>query len=117
MKGYKDLIVWQKSINLVIKIYRIVSTFPDTEKFCLSSQMTRAAISVPANIAEGYSRKSQKEYVQYLHISYGSLAELETYLEIIFRLNYISPTTFKEVESEKEEIRKMLYTIIYKLKD
>lgn len=114
-QGYKDLIVWQKAIDFTVKIYNLASLLPSSEKYSLISQIVRAAISVPANIAEGYSRKGRKEYVQFLHIAYGSLAEVETYLEIIKRLKYAKFDQIESLESDKEEIRKMLITLIRKL--
>jgi four helix bundle protein len=114
-RGYKDLIVWQKSIDFVAAIYGATESLPNSEKFALISQMTRAAVSVPANIAEGYSRKGTKEFIQFLHIAYGSLAEVETYIEIIRKLKYLPIEAIEKLESDKEEIRKMLITLIRKL--
>lgn len=79
---FKDLIVWQKSIVLVRQVYELCEELPDKEKFGLSSQMRRAAVSVPSNIAEGYRRRNRKEYLQFLGIASGSAAELETQLII-----------------------------------
>jgi len=114
-RGYKDLIVWNKAVDFVSAIYQAVKSLPDSEKYSLTSQITRAAISIPANIAEGYSRKGTREYIQFLHISYGSLAEVETYLEIIRRLQYLPTSVIDSLESDKEEIRKMLISLIRKL--
>ena len=82
LKSYKELIVWQKSILLVKEIYLLTNSFPKSEIFGLSSQMQRAVISIPSNIAEGYSRKNIKEYLQFLRIAYGSATELETQIII-----------------------------------
>lgn len=82
MKNYKELEVWQKAINLVIDLYKITESFPHGERCGLISQIQRAGVSIPANIAEGWGRGSTKEYIQYLRISRGSLAELETHLII-----------------------------------
>jgi len=78
LKSYKELIVWQKSMTLVKELYKLTESFPENEKFGLTSQMRRASISIPSNIAEGWGRLSRKNYIQFLRISRGSLFELET---------------------------------------
>jgi four helix bundle protein len=75
---HKDLDVWKRSMDLVVKVYQITKLFPDTEKYGLTSQMRRAAVSIPSNITEGAARKGDKEFIQFLYISIGSLSELET---------------------------------------
>jgi four helix bundle protein len=110
IKNYKDLIVWQKSIDLVDEIYKITRLFPKSETYSLASQMQRAAISIPSNIAEGHGRNHTKEYVQFLGISYGSSTELETQL-------IISKRQYKELDYEKAEtylieVQKMLAGLI-----
>lgn len=87
--SYRDLEVWQKSMDLVEMCYRVTHNFPKNEVYGLTSQLRRAAISVPANIAEGRQRQHRKEFMQHLSIAYGSLAELETHLELAQRLNYL----------------------------
>lgn len=87
--NHKELNVWIKSMDLVESIYKISNAFPDSEKFGLSSQMRRAAISIPSNIAEGAGRKGDKELVQFIHLALGSLSELETQYLIAVRLSYI----------------------------
>ena len=87
MESYKELAVWQKAIELVTDIYEVTKSFPQEES--LIAQIQRAAISVPANIAEGWGRGSTKEYLQYLRVSRGSLAELETHLIISYKLDFI----------------------------
>jgi four helix bundle protein len=116
-RGYRDLIVWQKSMDFAVCLYGIAKEFPKFELFGLVSQITRAAISVPANIAEGCSRKSYKEKVQFLHIAFGSLSEVETYIELAIRLDYISEEKYIDMTERKEEIRKMLYSLIIKFKN
>jgi len=86
---HKDLEVWKKSMDLVVKVYQITKLFPDTEKYGLTSQMRRAAVSIPSNIAEGASRKGDKEFIQFLYISIASLSELETQYLIAIRLEFI----------------------------
>jgi four helix bundle protein len=92
MQSYRDLIAWQKSVDLVTEIYRITQSFPKTEQFGLCSQMQRAAVSIPSNIAEGHALRQTQAYLRHLAIASGSLAELETQLEISKRLGYLQPT-------------------------
>ena len=88
IRSFRDLRVWQAGIDLVRKIYELTSRFPRSEVYGLASQMQRAAVSVPSNIAEGHARESTKEYLQHLSIAQASLAELETQLEIARQLQY-----------------------------
>jgi len=108
IKSYKELIVWQKSITLVKKIYKITEYFPPSEQFGLTSQMRRASVSIPSNIAEGWGRLSRKNYIQFLRISRGSLFELETQILIIKELEYINDS--EAIENLITEISKMLKT-------
>lgn len=110
---YKDLIVWQKSIALVSDVYKLVRSFPDDEKYGLSSQIKRSSVSVPSNIAEGYGRSSRKNYIQLLGISRGSLFELETQILIGKKLNFINNS--EEIDNTITEISKMLNSLISKL--
>jgi four helix bundle protein len=89
MEGYRELIVWHKGVDLVVAVYRLTATFPKSETFGISSQMQRAAVSVPSNIAEGNALKQTKAYLRHA-IASGSLAELETQLEIAERLGYLT---------------------------
>ena len=89
IRSHKDLQVWQEAMVLVTEIYRLSENFPESEKFGLTSQIRRSAISIPSNIAEGFARKGNKELIQFLYISIGSLSELETQYEIAKNLNYI----------------------------
>ena len=106
---HKDLVVWQKSIDLVVDIYKLCEEFPATEKYGLSSQIQRAAVSIPSNIAEGAGRNSTKEYIRFLNIAQGSLSELETQLiiseKIGFKIKHL--TIFVDIEN----ISKMLYRL------
>jgi four helix bundle protein len=88
MQTYKDLLMWQKSIDLVAEIYKITASFPNEEKFGLTSQMRRGAVSIPSNIAEGYARKSTKENAQFINIAFGSATELETQVIIAKKLQF-----------------------------
>lgn len=108
MKSYKDLIVWQKSIRLVEEIYKLTDKFPKSETFGLTGQMRRAAISIPSNIAEGYSRKHNKEFHQFIRIAFGSAAELETQIIIAKNLKLVEQERFKKSEELLNEVLRML---------
>ena len=114
--NFRDLIVWQKAMDLVIEIYSLTRSFPKSEIFGLSSQMQKAAVSVPSNIAEGHGRESTKSYIFHLSISKGSLQELETQLIIATRLKYIQRDETIEAGALIIEIDKMLNSLVRKLK-
>ena len=115
MKSYQDLIVWPKGIDLVEEIYSLTMYLPNSEKYGLIPQMRRSAISFPANIAEGWGRKSTGNFIQYLNISSGSLAELMTQLEIVKRLKLVDISEITKIESLGIEISKMLFVLIKNL--
>lgn len=115
INGYRDLIVWQKSMDLVDEIYKIVRLLPLEERFALSDQMRRSAVSIPSNIAEGYERKSKKEYTQFLSIAKSSRAELETQLYICIRQNYFTQETANKAFGLCDEVGRILNTLINKL--
>jgi four helix bundle protein len=110
--NYRDLIAWQKAKTLALNVYRCTREFPRDEIYGLSSQMRRAAVSVPSNIAEGKGRYSQKEFVQFLYHARGSLLELETQLSIARDLEYIDLPVFENLESETEELGRILNGLI-----
>lgn len=112
IKSYKDLIVWQKAIELVTEIYSVSKTFPNEEKFGIVNQLNRAVVSIPANIAEGWGRESSKDYLQFLRISRGSLMEVETLILISKNLNYINEELFKLISNKIEEVGKILQGLI-----
>lgn len=103
---HKDLDVWKKSMDLVETIYKLTQTFPDTEKFGLTSQMRRCAVSIPSNIAEGSARKGDKELIHFLHIALGSLSELETQYLIAVRLAFIEKK--EDMEKQMIDVKKLL---------
>lgn len=105
---YRDLLVWQKSMDVVVRCYKLTETFPSDEKFGLSSQLRRAAVSVPANIAEGHGRSQTKPYINHLSISMGSLKELKTHILIAKELGYVSETQISKLIDDCDEIGKML---------
>jgi four helix bundle protein len=116
MKTFRDLLVWQKSMELVVGIYRTTADFPRDEEFGLKSQMRRAAVSIPSNIAEGQSRYHEKEFMQFLHIALGSLSELETQIELSTRVNLLDPVNSTETLDACREIGKMLHGLCNTLK-
>lgn len=109
MNSYKELKVWQRSIELVLEIYNLTKLFPKEETYGLTSQMRRSAISIPSNIAEGYSRKHRQEYSQFIRVAFASAAELETQITISNKLELISEQDFNKVEALLSEILKMLH--------
>ena len=112
MQSYKDLIVWQKSVQLVTELYCVTEKFPKTEIFGLTSQIRRASVSIPANIAEGYARKHKKEYIQFLRIAFGSGAELETLLVISKNLGFIKDDSIIKVNELLDEVMRMLNKLV-----
>ncbi len=106
--GYKNLIVWQKAKLLAIEVYKLTDNFPKSEVYGISSQMRRAAVSIPSNIAEGYRRHHHKEQLQFFRIAFGSGAELETQIEISKEIFPQYKLNFTKVEILLEEIMKIL---------
>jgi len=115
-KTYKDLLIWQKGISLVKEVYACTETFPADEKFGLTSQIRRSAVSIPSNIAEGWGRESNASNVQFLKISRGSLTELETQLIIAFELNFIEKDKYDKLIELITEEAKMLNSFIASVK-
>jgi four helix bundle protein len=107
MQGHKDLLVWQKAMDLVTAIYRITRAFPKEEQYGLTSQIQRAAVSIPSNIAEGHALKQTLAYLRHLAIASGSLAELQTQLEIADRLGHLKPEN-RKVLGQADEVGRML---------
>ena len=108
MRGYRDLVVWQKSKNFCINIYKLTSKFPEAERFGLMSQLRRAAVSIPSNIAEGQARRSTNEFVRFLSIALGSLAEAETQIMIARRLDYLNEEQMNELLALSAEVGRIL---------
>ena len=111
VQSYKDLTVWQKSVELVIEVYRLTTFLPKDELYGLSSQMKRAVVSIPSNIAEGFRRNHKPEQVQFYAISYGSGAELETQLEICRKLNFLTSSQTQKADALLDEVMRMLNII------
>lgn len=116
LKSYRDLLVWQKAIELVVLVYRLSAEFPRDEIYGLTAQIRRASVSVPSNIAEGYGRGTRKEYIQFLSIAQGSLKELETQTILAERLSYATSAQVERVLSDSERVGKMLGSLIRSLK-
>lgn len=108
LTSYRELKVWQKSIDLVIEVYRLTKLFPKEELYSLTNQMRRAAVSIPSNIAEGFTRKHRQEYTQFIRIAFGSGAELETQLTIAKKLELAPLKEFNSSDSLIVEVMKML---------
>lgn len=108
MFAYRKLKVYQKALQWVLDVYVLCRNFPDYEKFALASQVRRAAVSVTSNIAEGMSRSSNKDVAHFLEISYGSLMEVQSQLEVALLLNYITKEELDVIDPKTEEIAKML---------
>jgi len=117
IKTYKDLLVWQKSMNLVTEIYKLSKSFPADEMYGLTCQIRRSAISIPSNIAEGSGRKSTADYIRFLYIATGSLYELQTQIEIALTLGYLKKTDFDKLYESSREIERMLSSLTRKLND
>lgn len=111
-KPHKKLDAWRIAIDLVSEVYKATESFPAREAYGLTSQIRRAAISVPSNIAEGAGRHTKKEFVNYLHMAQGSLSELDTQSEIAKRLGYLSGSTWANIDVQLERIDKMLSGLI-----
>ncbi|MFK7899939.1 MAG: four helix bundle protein [Cyclobacteriaceae bacterium] len=115
MHQFKELLIWQRGMDLVKTIYNLTKQLPDSEKFGLVSQINRSAVSVPSNIAEGSSRKSEKEFSHFLRIALGSLYELETQIILVKNLEFVIEQKIENVLKEIEEIKKMIKSFHYKI--
>ncbi len=115
IKSYRDLLVWQKAMELVVDVYGIAKALPPDERYGLGGQLRRSAVSIPSNIAEGQARQHTGEFKQFLYISLGSLAELDTQLIIAVRLDYLFHVTYTAMDLRIVELQKMLSSLIKKL--
>lgn len=112
MRNYKNIKAYQLAEELVLEIYKITKTFPKEEIYGLTSQLRRAAVSVPANIAEGASRNHQRDYLQFLYVSRGSLAEVECLLQLGCKLGYLEEKNYRQIEGQRDESAKTLFGLI-----
>lgn len=116
IRSYRDLEVWQRGVDLVERIYKLTPSFPSEEKFGLTAQIRRAAVSIPSNIAEGWGRDSTKDYVRFVRIARSSLFEVETQRIIAHRLGYLNEDALKTSLQETEVESRMLLSLIRSLK-
>ena len=117
MSTFRDLLIWQKSMDLVTEVYKLTELFPKEEIYGLTSQVRRSAISIPSNISEGYGRDGNKDYLRFLNIGISSLFEMQTQLEIAYNLKYINEIQFNKIHDESREIERMLSSFIRKIKE
>ena len=117
LKSFKELNVWQKSYDLCLKAYRITSKFPKDERFGLTSQIRRSAVSIPSNIAEGYGRKTTIDYIRMLCIAYGSICELETQVLLAGDLGFIEKKDIGATKADITEVERMLKALIKSLEN
>ena len=117
LKSYKELKVWQKSYQLCLDVYRVTNDFPKEERYGLTSQIRRAAVSIPSNIAEGYGRKTTPEYIHALYTAYGSNCELDTQIQLSCDLDYIKTEHIKEPQENTREVERMLKALIKSLEN
>ena len=115
-QSFRELIVWQRAMQLTVAVYRLTREFPREEQFGLTSQIRRSAVSIPSNIAEGQGRSSVGEFRQFLGIARGSTCEVQTQLEIARALNFGKSSSIDEAESLSNEVRMMLYGMLDSLK-
>lgn len=116
IESYKDLLVWQRSMELCVEVYKLSSNFPDSEKFGLTIQLRRATVSVASNIAEGYGRASKGEYLQFLGHARGSVYEINTQLLIAQELKYGTSASLRHAMATADEVGKMLVAMMKKLR-
>ena len=115
LKSYKDLLVWKKAYQLCLEVYKATKKFPAAERFVLVSQLRRAALSIPSNIAEGYGRRTTGEYIHSLSIAYGSVCELETQVMLSGDLGYLEDEGLKELLANISEVERMIMGLIKSL--
>jgi len=115
LKNYKELKAWKKAYQLSLKIYRITTKFPPEERYGLTSQIRRAVVSIPSNIAEGYGRKTTPDYIRMLYIAYGSVCELETQILLAGDLAFIEKSELGTLTKDIKEVERMLKALIKSL--
>ena len=115
IQSYKDLTIWQKSIELTKIIYTLTKSYPKEEQYGLTAQIRRAAVSVPSNIAEGHTRYGSREFTHFLYIARGSLAEIDTQSYIAQQLGYIDEQQYLSIFSKIDELQRMIFSLIDKL--
>ena len=116
VQSYRDLIVWQRAMDLVLAVFEVTRAFPREEAFGLTSQLRRACVSVPSNIAEGQGRHSPKEFVRFLEIAHGSLQEVETQVMIAHRLHYVDDTREQLLLTQCAEVARLLHGLTHSIR-
>ena len=117
LKNFKELKVWRKSYQLCLDIYKVTKGFPKEEKYGLTSQIRRASVSIPSNIAEGYGRRTTPDYVRSLYVAYGSICELETQIMLCGDLTYIEEENLRGIQNDIREVERMLKALIRSLEN
>ena len=117
MHNYRELKIWQRSMDFVIRVYEISASFPTEEKYGLTSQLRRSTVSVPSNISEGAGRGTNKQFKRFLEISMGSINEAQTHIELAFRVKYLVKEVYEQLKDEALQIYKMILTFYNSLKD
>jgi len=115
LRNYKELKVWQKAYAFCLQVYQLTRKFPTEEKYGLTSQIRRSAVSVPSNIAEGYGRKTTVDYIRFLYIAYGSLCELETQIMLSGDLTYLEQKDLENLKRNLSDVERMLKALIRSL--
>ena len=116
MHNYRELKIWQRGVELATKVYQLSLKFPSDEKFGLTSQIRRAAVSISSNIAEGSGRTTDKDFANFLAYAYGSLCEVDTQLQIAVNLSFVAKEEIEELENEIDEVQRMIYSFKRNLK-
>ncbi len=114
--NHKDLILWRKALDLAVLVHQLSAALPRSETYGLVSQLRRAATSVPSNVAEGYARRSTKEFIYFLHVALGSMAELETQLLLAQRVGYLSESEVTNLQDRIEEVGRVLHAVVAALR-
>ena len=117
IRNFKDLEIWQRGVDLATSVYSVTKAFPKEEMYGLTSQMRRAAVSVPSNIAEGFNRRSNRDYSRFLYIALGSLAEMETQTRIARNLDFMASSAAEALIKEIDEIQRMTRNLIKRLEE
>jgi four helix bundle protein len=112
LRSYKDLTAWQTAYQLALDVYRASGRFPERERYGLTAQLRRAAVSIPSNIAEGYGRRTRPDYLRSLHIAYGSVCELETQLLLATDLGYLTAESSKSLLQSAGDVERLLKALI-----
>jgi len=116
LKSYRDLLVWQKSMDLVVAVYQVATKLPPSERYGLTAQMQRAAVSIPSNISEGYGRSHRGDYLHHLSVANGSLKEVETQLVLSTRLGFLREAEIEKAMQLADEVGRMQASLMQKLK-